>query len=225
MAQGASTLTVAWDTDIDSLDPHVFKSVGGYGVQCNLYDPIMSWKVRPVEGAVGLSRSFPNEFEGSIARVLDVRARRRHGRAQDPAGHDVSRAAGRSMRAALKYSLDRALQSPGYMRFIMPRMLQIAKPEDIVVRDASTIAIDMKGPTPQQMVLNLLSLMTITALDPELVKPNATEKDPWAADWAKRNAAGLRPLHAGREHAGRRGRARGAQGPLARHARVPEASS
>ena len=32
-AQSASTLTVAWDTDIDSLDPHVFKSVGGYGVQ------------------------------------------------------------------------------------------------------------------------------------------------------------------------------------------------
>ena len=57
MAQSASTLTVAWDTDIDSLDPHVFKSVGGYGVQCNLYDPITSWKVRPVDGAVGLSRS------------------------------------------------------------------------------------------------------------------------------------------------------------------------
>ena len=64
------------------------------------------------------------------------------------------------------------------MRFIMPRMLQIAKPEDIVLRDASTIAVDMKGPTPQQMVLNLFSLMTITALDPELVKANSTEKDP-----------------------------------------------
>src|SRR5438270_10425893 len=36
-AQGGKTLTAAWDTDIDSLDPHVFKSVGGYGVQCNLY--------------------------------------------------------------------------------------------------------------------------------------------------------------------------------------------
>src|SRR6188508_3325788 len=33
-AQASSTLTVAWDTDIDSLDPHVFKSVGGYAVQC-----------------------------------------------------------------------------------------------------------------------------------------------------------------------------------------------
>ena len=66
-AQGGSTLTVAWDTDIDSLDPHVFKSVGGYAVQCNLFDPVISWKVRPVEGSKGVSRAYPNEFEGSIA--------------------------------------------------------------------------------------------------------------------------------------------------------------
>ncbi len=191
-AQGASTLTLAWDTDIDSLDPHVFKSVGGYAVQCNLYDPMVSWKVRPVDGTVGLSRSFPNEFEGSIAEswsferdgatvVLKIRPGMKF-----PSGRPITA-------EVVKYSLDRALQSPGYMRFILPRMLQISKPEDIVVRDGSTIAISMKGPTPQQMVLNLLSLMTITALDPELVKPNATEKDPWAADWAKRNPAGSGP--------------------------------
>src|SRR5258708_9689387 len=191
-AQGGSTLTLAWDTDIDSLDPHVFKSVGGYAVQCNLYDPMVSWKVRPVDGTVGLSRSFPNEFEGSIAQswtferdgatvVLKIRPGMTF-----PSGRPVNG-------AALKYSLDRALQSPGYMRFVMPRMLQISKPDDIELRDDSTVAINMRGPTPQPMVLNLLSLMTITALDPELVKPNATEKDPWAAEWAKRNAAGSGP--------------------------------
>jgi peptide/nickel transport system substrate-binding protein len=191
-AQSGQTLTLAWDTDIDSLDPHVFKSVGGYAVQCNIYDPIVSWKVRPVEGVVGLSRSFPNEFEGSIAQswtferdgatvVLKIRPGMTF-----PSGRPVNA-------AALKYSLDRALQSPGYMRFVMPRMLQISKPDDIEVRDDNTVAVNMKGPTPQPMVLNLLSLMTITALDPELVKPNATEKDPWAADWAKRNPAGSGP--------------------------------
>jgi peptide/nickel transport system substrate-binding protein len=166
--------------------------VGGYAVQCNLYDPLVSWKVRPVDGTVGLSRSFPNEFEGSIAQswsferdgatvVLKIRPGMTF-----PSGRPITA-------EVIKYSLDRALQSPGYMRFILPRMLQLSKPEDIVVRDGSTIAINMKGPTPQQMVLNLLSLMTITALDPELVKPNATEKDPWAADWAKRNPAGSGP--------------------------------
>src|SRR6185437_10077950 len=108
-AETSSTLTVAWDTDIDSLDPHVFKSVGGYAVQCNLYDPVVSWKVRPIEGAKGVSRSFPNEFEGSLAEswtferddatiVLKIRPGMKF-----PSGRPVDS-------AALKYSLDRALQ-------------------------------------------------------------------------------------------------------------------
>src|SRR6195256_6629031 len=108
-AQAGSTLTVAWDTDIDSLDPHVFKSVGGYAVQCNIYDPIVSWKVRPVDGTVGLSRSFPNEFEGSIAQswsferdgatvVLKIRPGMTF-----PSGRPITA-------EVIKYSLDRALQ-------------------------------------------------------------------------------------------------------------------
>jgi peptide/nickel transport system substrate-binding protein len=191
-AQAGKTLTVAWDSDIDSLDPHVFKSIGGYAVQCSIYDQVISWKVRPVEGTPGLSRSQPNEFDAGVAEswafekdgatiVLKVR-------------QGMKFASGRPIdAAALKYSLDRALQSPGYMRFIMPRMIQVAKPEQIVVRDAATVALEMTGPTPPHMVLNFLALMTVTALDPELLKPNATEKDPWAADWAKRNPAGSGP--------------------------------
>ncbi|MBM3650795.1 MAG: twin-arginine translocation signal domain-containing protein, partial [Alphaproteobacteria bacterium] len=192
LAQTSNTLTVAWDSDIDSLDPHVFKSIGGYGVQCNIYDPILNWKVRPIDGMPGVFRSFPGEFEGSVAEswaferdgatiVLKLRPGMKF-----PSGRPITV-------EAVKYSLDRALQSPGYMRFIMPRMMRISKPEDIVVRDQNTIAINMAGPTPPQMPLNLLSLMTVTVLDPDVIKPNATEKDPWAAEWAKRNAAGSGP--------------------------------
>jgi peptide/nickel transport system substrate-binding protein len=191
-AQAGKTLTVAWDSDIDSLDPHVFKSIGGYAVQCSIYDQVISWKVRPVEGTPGLSRSQPNEFDGGIAEswafekdgatiVLKIRQGMKF-----PSGRPIDA-------RVVKYGLDRALQSPGYMRFIMPRMIQLTKPEQIVVRDPATVALEMNGPTPQHMVLNFLALMTITALDPELLKPNATEKDPWAADWAKRNPAGSGP--------------------------------
>ncbi len=191
-AQTGSTLTVAWDSDIDSLDPHVFKSVGGYAVECNIYDSVIGWKVQPVAGKAGFSIAQPNEFEGGLVEawsfendgktvVLKVRPNMKFA-----SGHSVDG-------ASLKYSLDRALLSPGYMRFVMPRLLQISKADDIVLRDPMTVAINMKGPTPQPMVLNLLALMNVTAMDPELVKPNATEKDPWAADWAKRNAAGSGP--------------------------------
>src|SRR5271155_976098 len=66
-AESSPTLTLAWDTDIDSLDPHVFKSVGGYAVQCNIYDSVVGWKVRSVDGKPGFSQAYPNEFEGGIA--------------------------------------------------------------------------------------------------------------------------------------------------------------
>ena len=65
MAQDARTLTIAWDTDIDTLDPTAFKSIGAYVVQANVYDNPLLWKVQPVAGKPGLYRSQPGEFEGS----------------------------------------------------------------------------------------------------------------------------------------------------------------
>src|ERR1700680_3879629 len=61
------TLTVAWDTDIDTLDPASFKSIGGYTIQANIYDSPLMWKVEPVAGKPGLSQSKPGEMEGGIA--------------------------------------------------------------------------------------------------------------------------------------------------------------
>src|ERR1051326_9418918 len=66
-AQDARTLTVAWDTDIDTLAPPAFKSIGAYVVQANVYDNPLMWKVRPVEGKPGLFRSVHGGFEGSAA--------------------------------------------------------------------------------------------------------------------------------------------------------------
>src|SRR5215831_4216335 len=66
-AQEKRTLTVAWDTDIDTLDPASFKSIGGYTVQANIYDSPLMWRVDPVPGKPGLSQSKPGEMEGGIA--------------------------------------------------------------------------------------------------------------------------------------------------------------
>ena len=67
VAQDLRTLTVAWDTDIDTLDPTTFKSIGASLVQANVYDSPLMWKVQPEEGKSGLFRSRPNEFDGSAA--------------------------------------------------------------------------------------------------------------------------------------------------------------
>lgn len=189
-AQDKRTLTVAWDTDIDTLDPASFKTVGGYTIQANIYDSPLMWKVQPVSGKPGLLQSKPAEYEGGIAEawafenneatvVLKIRKGVKY-----PSGSPVNA-------TSVKYLFDRGLQSPGYMRILFPRFLRVTKPEQFEVRDEFTIAINMAGPSP--MALDILSLINNALIDPEVVKANATAEDPWATAWMKRNAAGLGP--------------------------------
>lgn len=189
-AQGVRTLTVAWDTDIDTLDPASFKSIGGYTVQANIYDSPLMWKVQPVAGKPGLLQSRPGEMEGGIAEswafekdgaTLVLKTRKG---VKFPSGRPVNA-------AAMKYLFDRGLQSPGYMRILFPRLLRITKPEQFEVRDENTLAINMPASSP--MTLDTMALINNALLDPGEVKANATAEDPWATNWLKRNAGGLGP--------------------------------
>src|SRR5260370_6319846 len=190
VAQEKRTLTVAWDTDIDTLDPASFKSIGGYTIQANIYDSPLMWKVEPVAGKPGLAQSKPGEMEGGIAEsfalekdgailVLSIRKG-----AKFPSGKTVDA-------TGVKYLFDRGLQSPGYMRILFPRLLRVTKPEQFEVRDEFTLAINMPAPSP--MTVDTMALINNALLDPDEVKANATTEDPWATAWLKRNTAGLGP--------------------------------
>jgi peptide/nickel transport system substrate-binding protein len=189
-AQDSRTLTIAWDTDIDTLDPAAFKSTGAYVVQANVYDNPLSWRVQPVAGSQGLYRSQPGEFDGSAIEswsfendeatlVMKLRPGLTF-----PSGRPVTA-------SAIKYMLDRGLQSPGYIRLLFPTLLAVTKPEQIVVRDERTVAVNMPASSP--MTLDVMALSNNALLDPDEVKAHATDADPWATDWLKRNAAGLGP--------------------------------
>ena len=189
-AQDKKTLVVAWDSDIDNLDPAVFKAQGGYVTVANTTDAPLMWKVQPIEGKPGLLRSQPGEWDGHLAEswtmedngatiVLKIR-------------RGVKFPSGRPVNAhAFKYSFDRGLLSPGYMKLIFPTLIQVSAPEQFVVRDDYTFAIAMKAPSP--MGIDTVTLSNNAILDPELVKANATKDDPWATEWLKRNNASIGP--------------------------------
>ena len=191
-ADDTKTLVVAWDTDIDSLDPAVYRSIAAFVVTANIYDSPLMWKVQPVEGTSGVFRAQPGEFEPSIAEswsfengdktvVLKIRKGLTF-----PSGRPVNA-------TAVKYLFDRNLQSPGYMSRNYPTLIHVTKPEQFEVRDDNTLAINMTAPSP--MVLDVLSIVNNCVIDPDEVKAHATASDPWAADWMKRNSAGLGPYH------------------------------
>ena len=189
-AQDKRTLVVAWDSDVDTLDPAVFKSQGGYVTVANIMDAPIMWKVRPVDGKPGLFRSVPAEWDPHLAEswsmedngatmVFKIRRGMKF-----PSGRPINA-------PAFKYSFDRGLLSPGYMKLIFPTLIQVSAPEQFVVRDDYTFAISMKTASP--MGLDTVALSNNAILDPDLVKTHATKEDPWATEWLKRNTASIGP--------------------------------
>jgi peptide/nickel transport system substrate-binding protein len=189
-AQDKRTLVVAWDSDVDSLDPAVFKSQGGYVTVANIMDAPIMWKVRPMDGKPGLFRSVPAEWEPHLAEswtmedngatmVFKIRRGMKF-----PSGRPINA-------PAFKYSFDRGLLSPGYMKLIFPTLIQVSAPEQFVVRDDYTFVINMKTASP--MGLDTVALSNNAILDPDLVKTHATKEDPWATEWLKRNTASIGP--------------------------------
>ena len=189
-AQDPKTLVVAWDSDIDTLDPASFKTQGGYVTVANCTDAPLSWRVRPVEGRPGLFRSFPNEFDGHLAEswamedggaTMVFKIRRG---VKFPSGRPVTA-------QSFKYSFDRGLLSPGYMKLIFPTLIQVTSPDQFQVRDDSTFVIKMKAPSP--MGLDTVTLSNNSILDADEVKAHATKEDVWATEWMKRNFASVGP--------------------------------
>jgi len=66
-AQDKRTIVVAWDTDIDTLDPAQFKAIGGYVTIANCYDTPIAWKVQPIKDKPEFALSRPAEWDGAIA--------------------------------------------------------------------------------------------------------------------------------------------------------------
>jgi peptide/nickel transport system substrate-binding protein len=198
-AQDRRTLVVAWDTDIDTLDPAQFKAIGGYVTIANCYDTPIAWKVQPIPDRPGFFISKPAQWDPAVAEswsteregatiVLKVRKG-----VKFPGGRPVTA-------QALKYCFDRGLQSPGYMRLLFPSLLGVKSPEQFEVRDEQTFAMKMEQPNP--MGMDIIALSNNALMDPDEVKAHATGQDPWAAEWLKRNIAGIGPYRLAKNEPG-----------------------
>lgn len=198
-AQDKRTLVVAWDTDIDTLDPAQFKAIGGYVTIANCYDTPIAWQVQPIADKPGFSLSRPAQWDGATAEswamerdgatiVLKVRKGMTF-----PSGRPVTA-------HAVKYCFDRGLQSPGYMRLLFPSLIGVKSPEQFEVRDDYTFAMRMEQPNP--MAMDILALSNNAMMDADEVKARATKEDPWAAEWLKRNIVGIGPYRLAKNEPG-----------------------
>ena len=87
----------------------------------------------------------------------------------------------------VKWSLDRAVTVGGFPTFQM-KAGSLEKPEQFVVVDDHTVRVDFLR--KDRLTMPDLAVIVPCIINSELVKKNATAKDPWGLEYTKQNTAG-----------------------------------
>lgn len=176
------TLLIVSESGPNNLDIHgVGTNVPGYEVSWNCYDRLISHEMKTVNGTAYYDR---DKFKMELADDMNVGDMsvtfklKKNAVFQD--GTPVTA-------KDVKWSLDRAVSVGGFPTFQMSAG-SLTKPEQFVVVDDNTVRVDFAK--KDRLTIPDLAVIVPCIINSELVKKNASEKDPWGLDYTKQNTAG-----------------------------------
>ena len=177
------TLLIVSESGPNNLDIHgVGTNVPGYEVSWNCYDRLITHEMKT--GANGQPYYDKDKFKGELAEDMNVGDMsvtfklKKNAVFQD----------GTPVKAKdVKWSLDRAVTVGGFPTFQMSAG-SLTKPEQFVVVDDTTVRVDFLK--KDRLTIPDLAVVVPAIYNSELVKKNATEKDPWGLEYTKLNTAG-----------------------------------
>jgi peptide/nickel transport system substrate-binding protein len=179
----AETLLIVSESGPNNLDIHgVGTNVPGYEVSWNCYDRLITHEMKT--GPNGQPYYDKDKFKGELAEDMtigDMSATfklKKNATFQD--GTPVTA-------KDVKWSLDRAVTVGGFPTFQM-RAGSLTKPEQFVVVDDHTFRVDFLK--KDRLTIPDLAVVVPAIYNSELVKKNATEKDPWGLEYTKMNTVG-----------------------------------
>ncbi len=179
----AETLLIVSESGPNNLDIHgVGTNVPGYEVSWNCYDRLITHEMKT--GPNGQPYYDKDKFKGELAEDMVV--------GDMSATFKLKKSAtfqdGTPVTAKdVKWSLDRAVSVGGFPTFQM-RAGSLTKPEQFVVVDDHTFRVDFLK--KDRLTIPDLAVVVPAIYNSELVKKNATEKDPWGLEYTKMNTAG-----------------------------------
>lgn len=180
-AAGKAQIIVAYDSDIDHIEPMQFRSLGAYDATANLYEPLIAQKL--VDGEPG-ELLGTNEFEGAVAESFEV--------SEDGTvftfhlREDAMFADGTPITAHdYKFTFDRAMQGPGYIGLLTPFMA-LESPDDVVVLDDYTLQVTTARPAA--LTETIIAFQVFGAMSKATAEAHATTDDPWADEWHHTNS-------------------------------------
>jgi peptide/nickel transport system substrate-binding protein len=179
----AETLLIVSESGPNNLDIHgVGTNVPGYEVSWNCYDRLITHEMKT--GPNGQPYYDKDKFKGELAEDMNI--------GDMSATFKLKKNAvfqdGTPVTAKdVKWSLDRAVTVGGFPTFQM-RAGSLTKPEQFVVVDDHTFRVDFLK--KDRLTIPDLAVVVPAIYNSELVKKNATEKDPWGLEYTKLNTVG-----------------------------------
>jgi len=176
------TLLIVSESGPNNLDIHgVGTNVPGYEVSWNCYDRLISHEMKTVNGIPYYDR---DKFKMELADDMNVGDMSVTFKLKK----DATFQDGTPVTAKdVKWSLDRAVTVGGFPTFQMGAG-SLTKPEQFVVVDDHTVRVDFQR--KDRLTIPDLAVIVPCVINSELVKKNATEKDPWGLEYTKQNTAG-----------------------------------
>src|ERR1043165_2925805 len=177
------TLLIVSESGPNNIDIHgVGTNVPGYEVSWNCYDRLISHEMKT--GPSGQPYYDKDKFKMELAddmKIGDMSVTfklKKNAVFQD--GTPVTA-------KDVRWSLDRAVSVGGFPTFQMGAG-SLTKPEQFVVVDDNTVRVDFAK--KDRLTLPDLAVIVPCVVNSELVKKNATEKDPWGLEYTKQQTAG-----------------------------------
>jgi peptide/nickel transport system substrate-binding protein len=179
----SETLLIVSEGGPNNLDIHgIGTNVPGYEVSWNCYDRLISHEMK--SGPGGVPYYDRDKFKPELAEDMNVGDMSVTFKLKKNAKfHDGTPVAAKDV----KWSLDRAVSVGGFPTFQMSAG-SLTKPEQFVVVDDSTVRVDFAK--KDRLTIPDLAVIVPCVVNSELVKKNASEKDPWGLEFTKQQTAG-----------------------------------
>jgi peptide/nickel transport system substrate-binding protein len=179
----SETLLIVSEGGPNNLDIHgVGTNVPGYEVCWNCYDRLISHEMKAGPG--GVPYYDRDKIKGELAEDMNLGDMSVTFKLKKNAKfHDGAPVTAKDV----KWSLDRAVSVGGFPTFQMAAG-SLTKTEQFVVVDDNTVRIDFLK--KDRLTIPDLAVIVPSVFNSELLKKNASEKDPWGMEYAKQQTAG-----------------------------------
>jgi peptide/nickel transport system substrate-binding protein len=179
----SETLLIVSEGGPNNLDIHgVGTNVPGYEVSWNCYDRLISHEMK--SGPGGVPYYDRDKFKPELAEDMNLSDMSVTFKLKKNAKfHDGAPVTAKDV----KWSLDRAVSVGGFPTFQMSAG-SLTKPEQFVIVDDNTVRVDFAK--KDRLTIPDLAVIVPCVVNSELVKKNASEKDPWGLEYTKQQTAG-----------------------------------